>query len=125
MSGEIIIPTSVSEVLADIDAGVLERIASKSLCDMAANVMDQKRKGKLIITLELEHIKNTQQVNIKSSVKAHMPTMDNGDRTETVKRDTAMFVGKYGKLSLVPEAQLDLPGISKKAGETIANNQQQ
>lgn len=115
MSGEIVIPSSFAEVLGEIDAGVMERIASKSLCDMACNVMDQKRKGKIIITLELDHIKNTQQVNIKSSIKAHMPTMDNGDRTETVKRDTAMFVGKYGKLSIVPDTQMTIPGMEKKA----------
>ncbi len=118
MSGEIVIPSSFAEVLGEIDAGVMERIASKSLCDMACNVMDQKRKGKIVITLELDHIKNTQQVNIKSSIKAHMPTMDNGDRMETVKRDTAMFVGKFGKLSVVPDTQLGLPGMEKKAAGT-------
>lgn len=116
------IPTTFSEVLGDIDAGVLERIASKALCDMAANVMDQKRKGKIVITLDLTHIKNTTQVDIKSCVKVNMPTMDEGDRTETVKRNTAMFVGKGGKLSLVPESQLDLPGLGKKTNIDAPSN---
>lgn len=114
------IPTSFNEVFSEIDVGTLERVASKWLCDTAINVMDQERKGKLTVTFEMEHIKNTQQLNIKATVKSMMPTMEKGERTESVVRGVAMYVGRNGKLSVIPESQLELEGISKKASEYLA-----
>lgn len=122
MSTEIVIPSTFAEVLGEVDGGVMERIVSKAMCDMAASIMDQKRDGKIVLTMSMSHIKNTTQLNIKTSVKTQMPTMDEGERTEMVKRDTAMFVGKFGKLSVAPESQLDLPGIVKRGNAAASGS---
>lgn len=57
--------------------------------------------------LDFSRIKKTQQVSIKHSLKFSRPTMD-GEASEKVARETVMHVGKFGKLTIMPESQMEL-----------------
>lgn len=96
-----------NEVLGEFDGGQFMLILSRSLGTVAAAVVDNKRKGKISIELDFTLIPNTQQVSITHALKLTRPTTD-GEAMEKVKRDTVMHVGKYGKLTVMPESQLEL-----------------
>jgi hypothetical protein len=96
--------TDVANFLGDIDAGQFERLFGVSLSDVAAAVIDNQSKGRITLDFHVEPIPGSHQVLIKHSLKSLRPT--NGGRAmEECTRKTAMHVGKYGRLSLVPESQ--------------------
>ena len=96
-----------NEVLGEFDGGNFMLILARSLTSVGLSVVENKRKGKISIDLDFTLIPNTQQVSITHALKLSRPTTD-GESMEKVKRDTVMHVGKYGKLTVMPESQLDL-----------------
>lgn len=104
-----------NEVLGEFDGGQFMLILSRALGTVAAAVVDNKRKGKISLEFDFAQIPNTQQVSITHSLKLSRPTAD-GEASEKVKRDTVMHVGKFGKLTVMPESQLELIPRHPKPG---------
>lgn len=96
-----------AEVLGELDGGQFLLMLARAMGSVAAAAVDNEGKGKISIELDFAHIKKTQQVNIKHSLKFLRPTMD-GEASEKVARETVMHVGKFGKLTVMPESQMDL-----------------
>lgn len=95
------------EVLGEFDGGQYVLMLARALGSVASSVIDNDRKGKITLELDFSRIKKTHQVAIKHSLKFQRPTMD-GEAGEKVSRETVMHVGKFGKLSIMPEAQMSL-----------------
>ena len=66
------------------------------------------------LKFSFKKIPGTAQVHVEHTLKFSRPTLD-GKAGEEEKRTTALFVGKYGKLSLAPETQIEY--IDRKSGE--------
>lgn len=96
-----------AEVLGEFDGGQYLLMLARALGSVASSVIDHDRKGKITLELDFSRIKKTHQVAIKHSLKFQRPTMD-GEAGEKVSRETVMHVGKFGKLSIMPEAQMSL-----------------
>lgn len=96
-----------NEVFGEFDGGQYLMMLARALGSVAASVVDNDRKGKITLDLDFTRIKKTQQVSIKHSLKFSRPTMD-GEASEKVARETVMHVGKYGKLTIMPESQMEL-----------------
>lgn len=96
-----------AEVLGEFDGGQYLLMLARALGSVASSVIDHDRKGKITLELDFSRIKKTHQVAIKHSLKFLRPTMD-GEAGEKVSRETVMHVGKFGKLSIMPEAQMSL-----------------
>ena len=96
-----------NEVMGEFDGGQYLAMLARALGSVAAAVVDNERKGKITLELDFTRIKKTQQVSIKHSLKFSRPTMD-GEASEKVARETVMHVGKYGKLTIMPESQMEL-----------------
>lgn len=96
-----------TEVLGEFDGGQYLLMLARALGSVASSVIDHDRKGKITLELDFSRIKKTHQVAIKHSLKFQRPTMD-GEAGEKVSRETVMHVGKFGKLSIMPEAQMSL-----------------
>lgn len=108
--------TDVSEFFQELDGGVFERKLSIALSTVAASVVDNDRVGKVTIELSLTKIPGTSQVHCGHTLKFTRPTMD-GEASEKEKRSTPMHVGKFGKLSITPENQLQMFETKAKATE--------
>lgn len=106
--------TDVSEFLADLDGGQFERMMSVALCNVAAKVVDNQKKGVVSISFEVTPIKGTHQVHVEHTLKFSHPTAS-GKAGEESTRGTPMHVGKYGRLTLAPENQMSF--IDKATGE--------
>lgn len=96
-----------TEVLGEFDGGQFMLMLARALGSVSASVVDNERKGKITIELDISKIKKTHQVTIKHAMKFSRPTLD-GEASEKVSRETVMHVGKFGKLTVMPEAQMDL-----------------
>lgn len=102
------------EVLGEFDGGQYVLMLVRALGSVAGSAIDQDRKGKITLEPDFSRIKKTLQVAIKHSLKFQRPTMD-GEAGEKVSRETVMHVGKFGKLSIMPEIQMSLlpPGTTQ------------
>lgn len=111
--------TDVSEFMSDLDAGVFERKLSIALSQVAAAVTDHDKVGEVTLKFKLSKLAGTSQVTLAHELKFSRPT-SSGRATEEDKRQTVMHVGKNGRLSLVPESQVDMfktaPASSTTAG---------
>lgn len=99
--------TDVGEFITDLDGGVFDRKLSIALSQVAASVVDNNKVGEVNVKLTFKRIPGTTQVHVEHTLKYVKPTMD-GKAGEEESRTTAMHVGKYGKLTLAPENQLEL-----------------
>lgn len=99
--------TDVSEFISDLDAGVFERKLSTALSQVAAAVTDHDKVGEVTVKFKLSKLAGTSQVTLSHELKLSRPT-SSGRATEEDKRQTVMHVGKNGRLSLVPESQVDM-----------------
>lgn len=109
--------TDINEFITDLDAGIFERKLSMALSQVAASVVDNERVGKVTVEFAFSKIPGTSQVHCRHVLKFTKPTMD-GEASEREARSTPMHVGKFGKLSLTPENQLQ---IFNKQGEPHSN----
>ena len=91
-------------LLEDLDGGVFVAKISKALKDAAIGAIVHKRKGQVVVSLDLSQIGNSNQVEMKHKVKFVVPTK-NGNRAEEDTTSTPLHVGQKGNLTLVPETQ--------------------
>jgi hypothetical protein len=96
--------TSVADLMGDLDAGIFEQKLARSLSDVAMGVIATGKKGKVVITLDMAQIANSNQVNLEHSLKYVKPT-GNGRVTGENTTATPMHVGVGGKLTLFPDNQ--------------------
>jgi hypothetical protein len=96
--------TDVSEFLGDLHAGTFERMFSAALSDVASAVVDNNKQGEVTLKFTIKKLGEGSQVVVAHQLKFAKPTSA-GKATEEAKRETPMHVGKYGRLSLVPDTQ--------------------
>jgi hypothetical protein len=99
--------TDIGEFITDLDAGTFERLFSVALSQVAAAVTDTNKTGEVTVKFTIKKVAGTSQVNVAHQLKLLRPTA-NGKATEENKRDTVLHVGKNGRMSLVPESQLQM-----------------
>jgi hypothetical protein len=97
--------TDVAEFFSDLDGGMLDRKLSIALSQVAAAAVDHDKVGEVSIKFTFKKIPGTHQVHCEHLLKFSKPTLD-GKAGEEEKRNTPLFVGKFGKLSIAPENQL-------------------
>ncbi len=97
----------ITRPLEEFDAGYFHQKVSKALADVALGVIDHGKKGKVTITLDLEQIAETTQVNVSHKISYQKPTM-RGKATEEDTTTTPMHVNPKGHLSVSPETQTDI-----------------
>ena len=100
--------TDVTEFLSDLDAGIFERKLSVALSQAAAAVTDHDKVGEVTVKFSLKKVTCTHLLTYQR------PT-SSGKVREEDKRSTVLHVGKFGRLSLVPETQTDL--FKTRAGQ--------
>lgn len=112
--------TDVAQLLADLDAGMVEIALSRALSEVAAAVVDhgtngsKVRTGKVTVEFSFEHIKGTHQVIANHRTSFSRPT-SMGKASEETESATVLHVGQYGALSITQQA-LDLRGAQKDLG---------
>jgi hypothetical protein len=99
--------TDVGEFITDLDGGQFDRKLSVALSQVAAATVDNDKVGEVTVKFTFKKIPGTQQVHCEHALKFTRPTMD-GKASEEEKRNTALHVGKFGRLSLAPENQLGM-----------------
>lgn len=97
--------TDVQEFITDLDGGQFERMLSVALSQSAAAAVDNKKQAEVNVKLVLKPIEGTSQVQIAHTLVFRKPTQD-GKTSEEATRATTLYVGRFGRLSLVPENQL-------------------
>ena len=103
--GKVNAVTDVTEFVSDLDAGAFERMLSVAISQTAASVVDTGKQGEVNIKLKLKPIDGTHQLHVEHTLKYARPTAD-GKSQEEATRVTTMHVGKFGKVTLVPENQM-------------------
>lgn len=96
--------TDVSDFISDLHAGSFERMLSAALSDVAAAVVDNNKQGEVQVKFVLKKLGEGSQVVVAHQLKFAKPTSA-GKASEEAKRETVMHVGKYGRLTLVPDTQ--------------------
>lgn len=109
--------TDVSQFLSDLDGGQFERMLGKALSDVAAGTVDNEGKGSVVLKLDFEKVPGAHQVICKHSLTYSRPT-SSGKASEQSTRKTALHVGKFGRLSFVPESQF---AMFTRSGEVVSN----
>jgi fructose 1,6-bisphosphatase len=109
--------TNISQLLGDLNAGVFEQQVDRALSDVALNVVETGKKGRVTITFDLKQIGESSQVAMTHKL-AYLKPMRKGKATEEYAADTPLHVGAGGVLSLFPHEQLkmELTGAGPKAG---------
>ena len=87
--------TDTSEFLQSLNAGVFAQQVGRALSDVAAGVIDHNKKGKVVITLELAPIGESNQVKINHKLDFAQPTK-RGTKREDTALDTPMYVTENG-----------------------------
>jgi hypothetical protein len=98
--------TDVAEFITDLDGGQFERLLSIALSQTAAAVVDNDKKGEVVIKLVIERIDGTHQVRIGHTLKFTKPT-SMGKSSEDTGGASVLHVGKYGALSLAQPSLLE------------------
>lgn len=95
--------TDVEEFLTDLDGGQFERKLSIALSQVAAACSDNPEKGgSVTLKFTFKAIKGTHQLVCKHALGFTRPTLD-GSASEDETRDTVMYVGPFGRLSLAQQ----------------------
>ena len=108
--------TDVGEFISDLDGGMFDRKLSIALSQVAAAAVDTNNAGEVTVKFSFTKIPGTQQVQCKHQLKFTRPTAD-GKASEEESRTTPLHVGRFGRLSLAPENQLE---IINRAGQITA-----
>jgi len=95
------------ETLEELDAGVLANKLARAAADVALGVVEHGKKGKIVLTLDMERIGESAQLQIAHKINYVKPTL-RGKATEEETTSTPMYVNKHGYLSVAPDAQFDI-----------------
>lgn len=98
---------NLSSALQELDAGILMSKLTRAAADVALGVIQHNKKGKIVLTLDLDRIGESAQVNVSHKVSYTKPTI-RGKATEEDTTTTPMHVNKNGHLSIAPDNQLDI-----------------
>lgn len=101
--------TNIDDFINDLDGGVFAEKLGRALSAVASGTTTNgngKKKGKVVIELEITQIGEASQVQIAHTLKYIQPTL-RGKASEEDTTTTPMYVGKGGKLTLAPDAQMD------------------
>ncbi len=101
--------TNVEDFITELDGGVFVEKLGQALSDVAAGTIDHgkgRKKGKLVLELDIQQIGESHQVQISHTLKVSRPTL-RGKATEEDTTTTPMYVGKGGKMTIAPDAQMD------------------
>lgn len=109
--------TDVSEFMTDLDGGQFERMLSVALSKSAAAAVDNQKAAEVTIKLKLKPIGGSHMVHIDHTLTFKRPT-ETGESSEKAQRTTTLHVGKFGKLTLVPESQTSF--LDKQSGQVKA-----
>ncbi len=99
--------TDVPELIQELDGGNFERMLSIALSQSAAAAIDNGKAAEVSVRFKLKPIKGTHQLHCEHALTFKKPTL-NGKSSEEATQTTTLHVGKYGRLSLIPEAQTAL-----------------
>lgn len=108
--------TDVAEFIGALDGGVFEQKLSVAVSQVAAASMDNDGKGEVLIKLIFERLPGTFQCRVQHQLKFIKPTID-GEAGEKETRATVLWVGQYGRLSVLPPdvlrgGQATIPGFA-------------
>jgi hypothetical protein len=99
--------------LQELDAGILLSKLSKATAQVALGVIEHNKKGKIVLTIDMERIGESAQVNVKHQIQYQRPTL----RGQAIEKDitqTPMHVNKHGALSVQPDMQMDIFNTNKE-----------
>ena len=99
--------TDVAEFISDLDGGVFERQLSVALSQSAAAAVDNQKQSEVTLKFTLKPIRGTSQVHVAHTLVFKKPT-STGKTIEDTNQTTTLHVGKFGRLSLVPETQTEM-----------------
>jgi len=91
----------------EMDAGIFTQKITAALAEVALGAIQHRKKGKVIIELNLEPIGTSSQLNITHKIASTKPTL-NGKVTEDETTSTPMYTNTLGFLSVSPDAQIDI-----------------
>ena len=87
--------TNVSEFIGELNQGKVEQQVSHMLSEVAAAVMENDGKGKIVIS---------SQVNVSHTLKYSRPTKF-GTKSEDLTNSTPMYVSSDGAMTFFPPKQ--------------------
>jgi len=93
-----------TETLQDLDAGVFAAKISQAVRDVAMGVVAHDKAGKVVIELNMKRIGESSQIMLEHTLKYTKPTMK-GKVTEDNTTGTALYVGRGGTVSIMPDTQ--------------------
>jgi len=100
-------PTDTTEFFENLNAGVFSEQIGRALSDVAAGVIDHGKKGKVIITLDMAPIGESNQVKITHKLDYTQPTQ-RGSKREDTALDTPMYVTQHGVQPFQNNLTLDM-----------------
>jgi len=83
------------------------------LAQVALGVVESGKKGKLVITLDLDQIGDSAQLMVSHKVVATKPTLL-GKLTEEEQTSTPLYTNTKGFLSVSPDVQVDMYSANKE-----------
>lgn len=96
--------TDVPDLIQELDGGNFERMLSIALSQSAAAAVDNGKVAEVTVKFKLKPIGGTHQVHCEHALVFKKPT-SNGKTSEEATQTTTLHVGKFGRLSLIPESQ--------------------
>lgn len=87
--------TDTNEFLNSLNAGVFAQQIGRALSDVAAGVVDNHKKGKVILTFELSQVGESNSVKVNHKLDFTTPTK-RGSKREDTALDTPMYVTPNG-----------------------------
>lgn len=107
--------TDVPQLIQELDGGQFERMLSIALSQSAAATVDNGKVSEIVVKFKLKPIGGTHQVHCEHALVFKKPTAS-GETSEKASQTTTLHVGKFGRLTLIPESQtsfLDKAGAIK------------
>lgn len=99
--------TDTAHFIGELNGGVVEQQLGHLLSDVALGVVTNGKKGRVVLTLDMEQISGAAMVKITSTVSHVTPTL-RGKKSEEISAETPMHVNSGGKLTVMPENQTDM-----------------
>lgn len=103
-----------ADVLRDLRKGLTHDELSEQLADVVAAVEEHRKKGKVVLTIEVEPYKDTTEaLAVRDSIKVTIPEPD---------RDATLMFADRGRITRHNPRQGELPGLSVVDGPPAADS---